>query len=158
MNDTPRFEIPDSMRDLAEKSVGQARQAFDSFISTARRTSAQVQDSAESARQSAAEMTARSFQAAEQNVHAAFDFAQKLARANSAQEAMQLQSEFTRSQFAAMQAQAKELGGMAQGAMRQGAEQARSALQQNVDQTRNATHESAGAMEGTAAGVNKTVP
>jgi hypothetical protein len=77
-----------------------------------------------------------SFQAAEQNVHAALDLAQKLAQAKSVQEAMQLQSEYARSQAAAIQAQAKELGSMAQSALQKGTEQARSAAQDAVDQSR----------------------
>ena len=142
MNTTPKFEIPGAMRDLAEKSVDQARQAFDSFISAARGTASKVQGSAEMARNSAQEISARSFEAAEQNVNAALDLAQKLARAKTMQEAMQLQSEFVRNQLAAIQGQAKELGSMAQSAVQQGAEQARGAMQEGVDQSRNS-------MEGT---------
>ncbi len=37
MTATERFEIPPEMRALAEKSVEQARQAFDGFISAAHR-------------------------------------------------------------------------------------------------------------------------
>ena len=136
MNTTPSFEVSGAMRDLAEKSVGQARKAFDSFIDAARRAASTTQDATEAAGKNAQDMAAHSFQAAEQNVHAAFDFAQKLAQAKSLKEAMELQSEFTRAQFATIQAQAKELGGMAQKAVQQGKEQARSAAQDPVDQSR----------------------
>src|SRR3954469_12272208 len=134
------------MRDLAEKSIGQARQAFDSFINSARGAASKAQGSAEAARQSAQEMSARSCEAAEQNVNAAFDLAQKLAQAKSVQEAMQLQAEYTRSQLAAIQAQAKEVGSMAQCAMQQGAEQSRAAMQEGIDQTRKAVAQDAEAM------------
>ena len=136
MNTTPNFEVPGAMRDLAEKSVGQARKAFDSFIGAARRAASTTQDATEAAGKNAQDMAAHSFQAAEQNVHAAFDFAQKLAQAKSLKEAMELQSEFTRTQFATIQAQAKELSGMAQKAVQHGTEQARSAAQDSVDQSR----------------------
>ena len=142
MNTNPSFDVPGAMRDLAEKSVSQARQAFDSFISAARGTASKVQGSAEAARNSAQEISARGFEAAEQNVNAALDLAQKLARAKTMQEAMQLQSEFVSSQLAAIQGQAKELGSLAQSAVQQGAEQARGAMQEGVDQSRNS-------MEGT---------
>lgn len=46
--------------------------------------------------------------------------------------------EFARGQFAAMQTQANELGGMAQGAMKEGAEQAKTAMQEHAAQTRKA--------------------
>lgn len=136
MNTTPNFEIPGATRDLAEKSIGQARQAFDSFISTARRTAETAQTSAELARTTTQDARANSLQAAEQNVHATLDFAQKLIQAKSLQEAMQLQAEFTRSQLAAAQAQAKEFGSIAQGAVTQGSEQFRNAAQNAADQSR----------------------
>lgn len=85
MNTTPGFEIPGAMRDLAEKSISQARQAFDSFISTARRTAETTQKTTELARTSAQDVGAQTFQAAEQNVHATLDFAQKLIQAKSLQ-------------------------------------------------------------------------
>jgi len=136
MNATPTFEVPSAVRDLAERSIDQARQAFDSFISTARSTSGKAQSSAELARKSTQELGSHAFQAAEQNVKATLDFAQTLVQAKSLQEAMQLQAEFTRSQFAVVQAQAKELSNLAQGALKQGAEQVQSAAQDPADQSR----------------------
>lgn len=44
----------------------------------------------------------RRLEISEQNVAAAFELAQKLVRARNVQEAMQLQSEYVRTQFAAM--------------------------------------------------------
>ena len=49
----------------------------------------------------------------------AFDLAQRMVRAKDMQEAMQIQAEFVRTQFEAMQAQMKEFGSMAQSAMKQ---------------------------------------
>ncbi|GJD55557.1 hypothetical protein MTDSW087_03550 [Methylobacterium dankookense] len=136
MNMNPGFEIPGAMREFAEKSIGQARQAFDSFINTARRTAETTRDSADLARKSTQDAGSHAFQAAEQNVHATLDFAQKLIQAKSLQEAMQLQAEFTRSQFAAVQAQTKEFGSITQGAMKQGTEQFRDAVRDAADQSR----------------------
>jgi hypothetical protein len=50
----------------------------------------------------------------ENNVNAAFDLAQKLVHAKDVSEVLALQSEFAKAQMAAMQAQAKELGAVAQ--------------------------------------------
>ena len=132
MNTTPSYEIPTEMRDFAEKSVDQARKAFDSFISAARKTADTIQGSAEMARSNAQSMQSRSFAYAEQNVNAAFDLAQKLVRSRDVQEAMQHQAEFIRSQFAAIQSQAKEFGSMTQSAMQQSAEHTKNAMQQGV--------------------------
>ncbi len=116
MSNPPNYEVPAEMRDFAEKSVEQARKAFDSFIGAARRTADTVQGSAELARSNALDASSRGFEYAEQNVNAAFDLAQKLVRSRDMQEAMQHQAEFVRSQFAAIQAQAKEFSGLAQSA------------------------------------------
>ena len=53
---------------------------------------------------------------AQANANATFDFAQKLVRTKDLREAFELQSEFVRSQFAALQAQAKDYGALAQNA------------------------------------------
>lgn len=136
MTTTPNLEVPSALREMAEKGIDQARKAFDGFIGAARQTVAATQGMAQTANTSTQDMASHSLQAAEQNVRATLDFAQKLTQAKSLQEAMQLQTEFARSQLAAVQAQATELGGMAQSAMKQGSEQAMNAGQSGADQSR----------------------
>ncbi|MFH6782855.1 MULTISPECIES: phasin [Methylobacterium] len=150
MTQTPNYEIPTEMRDFAEKSVEQARKAFDSFIGAARKTADTLQGSAELARHNAQDASTRGFSFAEQNVNAAFDLAQKLVRSRDVQEAMQHQAEFVRSQFAAMQTQAREFGGLAQSAMQQGAENAKQAMQQGAEHARNAMQQGTEAARTTA--------
>ena len=135
MADIPQFDIPPQMRALAESSVDQARTAFDSLMNVAKR-GAEAMRGASGPMAPGADAYARGLDYAEQNVHAAFDHAQKLARAGSVQDAMQLQAEFVRSQFAAMQDQAKELASAAQGAMQRGADQAKAAMQEGTDEAR----------------------
>lgn len=141
MSTPPNYEVPTEMRDFAEKSVDQARKAFDSFIGAARKTADTVQGSAELARTNAQDASARGFEFAEQNVNAAFDLAQKLVRSKDVQEALQHQAEFVRSQFASIQAQAKEFGGLAQSALQQGAEHAKSAIQEGAETARKAAEQ-----------------
>ncbi|MGH1569352.1 phasin [Methylobacterium sp. P31] len=136
MTTTPNFEVPSALREMAEKGIDQARKAFDGFIGAARQTVATTQGMAQTAGTSTQDMAAHSLQAAEQNVRTTLDFAQKLTQAKSLQEAMQLQAEFARSQLAAVQAQATELGGIAQSAMKQGTEQVMNAAQSGADQSR----------------------
>ena len=155
MSTTPNYEVPAEMRDFAEKSVDQARKAFDSFIGAARRTADTVQGSAETARTNVSTMSSRGFEFAEQNVNAALDLAQKLVRSHDMQEAMQHQAEFVRSQFAAIQAQAKEFGGLAQSAMQQSAETAKGAMQQGAQDARAAFNQTADAARQTAQDVQK---
>ena len=117
-NQTPGYEVPAEMRDFAEKSVEQARKAIDGFMSAAQKTVDTFEGSANTVQASAKDMTQRTFSIAEQNITAAFDLAQRLVQAKDVQEVVRIQSEFVRSQFEAMQSQMKELGTLAQGAMK----------------------------------------
>ena len=120
--DAPNYEIPTEMRDFAEKSVEQARKAIDGFLSAAQKTVDTLETSADTMQASGKDLTRKTLSYAEQNIAAAFDLAQRLVRARDPQEAMQLQAEYVRSQFAAMQAQMREFGAAAQGAVKRAAQ------------------------------------
>ena len=137
--DNTNYEIPTEMRDFAEKSVEQARKAVDSFLSAAHRTADTLEGSASTVQSSAKDMTRKTLSYAEQNLSAAFDHAQRLVRARDVQEAVQLQSEFVRSQFAALQAQMKEFGSIAQSAMSQGVRDAQDVADQASQGARGGT-------------------
>jgi phasin len=105
-----RFEVPPEMRTFAEKSVEQARQAFDGFISAAHQAMSAFEGQADTARKGAREVTERAMTFAEQNIASAFEFAQDLVRAQDLQEVLRLQGEYIRRQMQALTEQAKELG------------------------------------------------
>ena len=106
-------EIPSRIRDLAEKNVEQAREAFLGFMGAARKATSATETFSSGAKDAMTKAT--SF--AEDNVKAALDLAQKLVRAKDVQEILALQTAFAKSQLAAMQTQAKELGAVAQDAI-----------------------------------------
>jgi phasin len=103
------FEIPAEMRALAEKSVEQARQAFDSFISAAQQTASSADKQATGARAGAQELGGLAVSFAERNIAASFEFAQRLVRAKDAAEVLSLQADYVKSQMAALSDQAKAL-------------------------------------------------
>jgi phasin len=105
-----RFEVPPEMRAFAEKSVEQARQAFDGFISAAHQTMSAFEGQAETARKGARDVTEKAMTFAEQNITSAFAFAQDLVRAKDMQDVLRLQAEYIRRQMQALTEQAKELG------------------------------------------------
>lgn len=146
MNQGMKYEVPAEMRDFAERSVEQARKAFDGFISAAQRTVETIEGSSSTMQASASDATRRTLTYAEQNIQAAFDHAAKLVRAKDLQEAFQLQSDFARTQFSAMQSQMKELGEVAQTAARTAANQAASAAGQATAAARSAAEQAASAM------------
>ncbi len=105
-----QFQIPPEMRAIAEKSVEQAKQAVEGFISAAQRTASALEGQAETARKGAKDVSGKAMGFVEQNVATSFDFAQKLVRAKDLQEMLELQASFIRTQMQALSEQAKELG------------------------------------------------
>lgn len=103
------FEIPAEMRAFAEKSVEQAKQAFDSFMSAAQKAAATADQQATTARTSAQELGHLAVRFAERNIASSFEFAQRLVRAKDGEEVLALQGDYVKSQMAALNEQAKEL-------------------------------------------------
>ena len=108
------YEIPSELRDFAERSVDQARKAFEGFVTVAQKTTGTVDGATQQAQSGAKHVGSQILGFAEQNVNAAFDLAQKLVHAKDPQEAFALQSEYLKTQLDALQGQAKELGALIQ--------------------------------------------
>ena len=103
------FEIPAEMRALAEKSVEQAKLAFDCFISAAQQAVNSAESQAASARTGAKEVGNLAMRFAERNIASSFEYAQQLLRAKDAQDVAALHTEYVKSQIAVLSDQAKEL-------------------------------------------------
>ncbi len=84
----PKFEVPEEMRDFANKSVEQAKRAFDSFMGATQEAAANLKGSAETMQRNAADATHQVVGYAEQNVKAAFEHAQALVKAKGFDEVM----------------------------------------------------------------------
>lgn len=105
-----RFEVPPELRTFAERSVEQARQAFDGFISAAHHAMSAFEGQAETARKGARDVTEKAMTFAERNMASAFAFAQDLVRARDLQEVLRLQADYIRRQMETLTEQARELG------------------------------------------------
>jgi phasin len=88
----PKFEVPTELRDLAEKTIEHAEKAFDLFFEAANKSMASVPNPG-------TEISKQALSFTERNMKAGFEHARKLVQATDLQEAMQIQSEFLRSQF-----------------------------------------------------------
>ena len=88
----PRLEVPTELRYIAEKAIEHAERAFSMFFDAANKSMASIPHPA-------TEASKQALSFAEQNMKASFDHARKLVHAADLQEAMQLQSEFLKSQF-----------------------------------------------------------
>ncbi len=107
---TDRLEIPPEMRALAEKSVEQAKQAFDGFISAAHNAVSAFEGQAETARKGAKDVTEKAMTFTEQNIASSFAFAQQLVRAKDIQDMLKLQADYIKTQMQVFTEQAKVLG------------------------------------------------
>jgi phasin len=88
----PKLEVPAELREMAEKTIDQAEKAFGMFFDAAGKSMASVPSPG-------TEISRHALSFTEQNMKAAFDHARKLVHATDLQEAMQIQSEFLKSQF-----------------------------------------------------------
>ena len=111
MHRTP-FDIPDQMRDAADKSVEQARRAFDQFIDATQKAVAKAEGSVKSMREGAADVNRQALAFVEENIAASFELAQKLVRAHTIEEVAAVQQDFLRRQMAAAAEQGKAIGTM----------------------------------------------
>jgi phasin len=107
---TDRFELPPDMKAFAEKSVEQAKQAFDGFVSAAHQAVSALEGQTETARQSAKDVTAKAMTFAQKNIASSFEFMQKLVQAKDFQEVLKLQTDYVKTQMQVLTEQAKELG------------------------------------------------
>ncbi len=115
--DMPNFEIPNEMRDLAGKSVEQAKRAFDSFMGATQQATTSAQDAATTMQDKTAVAAQQVVGFADQNVKAAFEHAQKLVDAKGIEDVVRLQSTYLKDQITAMQSQLKTITDMAREAL-----------------------------------------
>ena len=104
------FEIPEEMRTFAEKSIEQARQAFDSFVAATQvALVGTVESRATNARSGVKDVVDLAMRFSERNIAASFEFAQRLLHAKDAKDVTAIHAEYVSSQIAALTDQDKEL-------------------------------------------------
>jgi phasin len=103
------YEVPTEMRDFAERSVAQARKAFEGLMGAIHKTADGVESPAIPGFSGAKDVSLKAVSFAETNVNSAFDLAEKLVHAKDIQEVMAIQSEYVKAQMAAIQSQTKEM-------------------------------------------------
>lgn len=107
------YEIPSEMRDFAEKSVEQARKAFEGFLDAAYKASNAMETQASSAKDNMRAVAGAAVNYAEQNMSASFNYAQRLVRASTIEEVLKIQSEFAKSQIETLNKQMQEMTAVA---------------------------------------------
>ena len=110
---TSGIGVPEHVRQAAEASIAQAKQAVDQCLRQATNFQEKTETSAQSVRAGARAMNQNVLAAAEANIHASFDFAQQLVRAKDPQEIVTLQQKFLQQQLARLQDQMEQMGSTA---------------------------------------------
>jgi phasin len=114
MTDKPTgMEMPAEMRAFADKSIGEARKAFEGYMDAASKALGGMEKSAENIQANSRDVGRKAMGFAEDNVHASLDFIQKLVSARDMQDVVRLQTEFAQTQMKNLAEQAKSLGGSA---------------------------------------------
>jgi phasin len=112
MYDKPQFEIPEAVRELAERNVEQARSAYNQFVEMARRVQDTLSESQGAMASGVVEMQTRMAKFAEENIQASFAFASDLSRARDLKEYIEIQQRYAQKQMQAYAHQAQELGSL----------------------------------------------
>ena len=110
----PGVEMPAVFRDMAEKSISQARDAYSKMKAAAEEATDLVEGTYETAREGAFAISVKALDAAKVNSDANFDFAMSLFGAKTFAEVIELQTSFARKSFDTYGAQVKELQDLAQ--------------------------------------------
>jgi phasin len=110
----PKMEIPAAFRELAEKSVSQAKETYEKMKSAAEEATDVLEDTYATATKGAADYGLKMIEAARENTNAAFDFASQLMTVKSLSEMVELSTAHTRKQFETLTAQSKDLAAIAQ--------------------------------------------
>src|SRR6266849_184199 len=110
----PKMEIPTAFREIAEKSVTQAKETYEKMRSAAEEATDVLEDTYATATKGVSDYGLKLIEAARENTNSAFDFATQLMAVKSLSEVVELSTVHTRKQYEAITAQTKELTAIAQ--------------------------------------------
>jgi hypothetical protein len=110
MAENASFEIPTTVREIAERNVEQTRAAYAQFMEMARQAQEMMAKSSDAMATSAREVQARALRYAQENMEASFAFAGELARARDLKEFLEVQQRYAQKQAVTYTQQAQELG------------------------------------------------
>ena len=106
---TRRFEIPNEMRAVAERTVDQAKAAFQQLMQAAQDAVSNL-ERGKKGQVGALDISKKTISFAERNVLSAFELAQNIFQTKDIQELVRMQTEFVQSQIQVLSEQVKDLG------------------------------------------------
>ena len=135
--EAPKFEaaatqFPEMFREMAEKSVEQAKENYARMRTAAEEATDMVEDSYLTATRGAAEFNTKAIDALRTNVNSSFDYARELLMAKSFSDALELSATHMRQQFEALSEQAKEFSALAQKVATEASEPLKTSVTKNL--------------------------
>ena len=112
--DMPKMEVPAAFREVAEKSVAQAKESWDKMKAATEEATDVLEESYATASKGAADYNLKLIEIARANTNAYFDFATELMSVKSLSEVVELSTTHARQQFETCTTQSKELAALAQ--------------------------------------------
>ena len=112
--DIPKFETPAAFREIAEKSLAQAKEGYEKIKGAAEQATDLLEETYSNASKGTSDYGLKLIETARANSDATFDLMSELMAAKSYSEVVELSSAYMRKQFDAVVAQAKELSEHAQ--------------------------------------------
>ena len=130
--------IPEALGALAEKTVGQTREAYDRSKDALEASIATFERSFDAAGWGAAAFNRKVIDIARWNLNSSFDLADSLAGAKNLAEIVELQAAYWRKQFSALTAQAEEVRALSTKMTAAAAEPLKEHVKRGVDEPRKA--------------------
>jgi phasin len=112
--EVPKMEIPAAFREIAEKSVSQARETYEKMKSAAEEATDVLEDTFSTATKGASDYGLKVIEVTRANTNAAFDYFTELMTVKSFSEIVELSTAHARKSFEAATSQTKELAALAQ--------------------------------------------
>ena len=108
------FEVPAAFREFAERSVAQAKDAYEKVKTATEEATDLLEDTYSTAAKGTTDYNLKLIELARANANAAFDYARELLAVKSISEVVELSTAHARQQFETLTEQTKELTALAQ--------------------------------------------
>jgi phasin len=112
--DMPKMEVPAAFRDMAEKSISQAKDTYEKMKAAAEEATDLLEDTYATTSKGVSDYGLKVIEVARVNTNATFDYASELFSVKSFAEVVELSTAHVRKQFETYTAQTKELAALAQ--------------------------------------------
>ncbi len=127
--DLTKLEVPAALRDVAEKTLTQAKENYAKMKQAAEEATDLVEDTYTTATKGVTDFNMKALDGARANINAAFDFARDILAVKTVSEAVELHTAYLRKQFDAIQSQGQALSAIAQKAATETVEPVKESVQ-----------------------------